>query len=97
MSINERAFIRTIVKWSKPATFLVVAIVLLAAGVFAYSVKTDAMTQVSQSHAEVRKTKSNLETVKTEKNEIKATLGSEVTQKDARIHQLEQENAELKG
>jgi len=52
----------------------------------------DAMTQLSQSQVETSKIESNLQVVKTQKEQ----LATEVQQKDARIQQLEEENSELK-
>lgn len=93
---NERAFIRTIVKWSKTAAILAVVAVLLVAYVFVQKVYAQPLADVShslnQSQQETSKIKSNLESVKTEKT----TLVKEVETKDAKILQLEQENASLK-
>ena len=80
-------------KWSKPAIILVVVAVLLIAAGFTQKVYAEAMAQVSQSQSEISKTKSHLEEVKSEK----VKLSEDVKSKDARIQQLEQENAELKG
>lgn len=72
--------------------FLIAVTVLLIAGVFTQKVHADAMAQVSQSQSEISKTRSHLETVKSEK----AKLDEDIQQKNARIHQLEKENSELK-
>lgn len=100
MSINERTFIRTIVKWSKPAALFAVSIVLLVAYVFVSTAHAESIkkqesyqAQLVESQKEAREIKSNLQEVKSKK----AKLESAVQQKDARIQQLEQENSELKG
>ena len=83
---------RTIVKWSKPAMFLIVASVLLAAVVLTQKAHAEAMAQVSQSQSEVSKIKSHLEQVRSEKAELAEVAES----RDARIQQLEKENSDLK-
>jgi len=60
--------------------------------VFVSKAHADAMTQLSQSQVETSKIESNLQVVKTQKEQ----LATEVQQKDARIQQLEEENSELK-
>ena len=96
MSTNERTFIRTIVKWSKPAVIFTVAIVLLAAYVFVQKAYAQPLAQVnhslSQTQQEASKTLTQLEDTKSEK----AKLESEVQVREEKITQLEQENAELK-
>ena len=96
ISTNERTFIRTIVKWSKPAVIFTVVIVLLAAYVFVQKAYAQPLEQVSyslvQTQKEVSKTLTQLEEEKSEK----AKLHSEVQVREQKITQLEQENAELK-
>jgi septal ring factor EnvC (AmiA/AmiB activator) len=99
MSTNERTFIRTIVKWSRSAAILATIIVLLVVGVFVQKVNADAIkkqesyqVQLVESQTKTSKIESNLTEVKTQKEQ----LATEVQTKDARIQQLEQENASLK-
>ena len=96
MSINERTFIRTIVKWSKSAVILAVVSVLLAAYVLVQKAYAQPLEQVSHSlvraQKEASKTLTQLEDVKSEK----AKLQSEVQVREEKITQLEKENAELK-
>ena len=96
MSINERTFIRTIVKWSKPAVIFTVVAVLLTAYVFVERVYAQPLEQTShslvQTRQEVSKTLTQLEKEKSEK----AKLHGEVQVREQKITQLEQENAELK-
>jgi uncharacterized protein YoxC len=96
MSTNERTNIRTIVKWSKPAVIFTVALVLLAAYVFVQKAYAQPLDQVShslnQSQQEAIKIKSNLQEVKSQKEQ----LATEVQTKEQKISQLEQENSELK-
>ena len=97
MSINERTFIRTIVKWSKSAVILAVVSVLLAAYVLVQKAYAQPLEQVSHSlvraQKEASKTKAQLETI----TEEKTKLNTEVQVRDEKIQQLEKENAELKG
>lgn len=87
---------RTIVRWSKPAVFLAVALVLLAAFASVKIAHAKSMDEVkyslSQSQQEVSKTKLHLEGVKSERQELEKS----VELKDDRIIQLEEENARLK-
>lgn len=96
MSINERTYIRTIVKWSKPAVIFTVATVLLAAYVFVQRAYAQPLAEVSyslnQTQKEASEIKSNLQTVKSQKSAIE----KEAEAKQQKITQLEQENAELK-
>lgn len=99
MSTNERTNIRTIVKWSRSAAVLATIIVLLVVGVFVQKVNADAIkkqesyqVQLQESQTKTSKIESNLKTVQTEKQQLATT----VSEKDARIQQLEQENAQLK-
>ena len=96
MSTNERTFIRTIVKWSKPAVIFTVALVLLAAYVFVERVYAQPLKQTSHSlvktRQEVSKTLTQLEKEQLEKTK----LHNEVQVREQKITQLEQENAELK-
>lgn len=99
MSTNERTNIRTIVKWSRSAAVLATIIVLLVVGVFVQKVNADAIkkqesyqVQLQESQTKTSKIESNLKTVQTEKQQLATT----VSEKDARIQQLEQENADLK-
>jgi len=99
MSTNERTFIRTIVKWSKEAVIVAVLTVLLVVGVFVQKAHAEAIqkqesyqVQLQESQTKASKIESNLKAVSTEKT----TLQKEVETKDARIQQLEQENADLK-
>lgn len=99
MSTNERTNIRTIVKWSRSAAILATIIVLLVVGVFVQKVNADAIkkqesyqVQLQESQTKTSKIESNLKTVQTEKQQLATT----VSEKDARIQQLEQENAQLK-
>lgn len=80
-------------KWSKGAVILAVISVLLVAYVFVDRVQAQSMAIISQSQQETSKIKTQLESVKTEKEK----LVTESQDKDAKIQQLEQENAELKG
>ena len=84
--INERTSIRTIVKWSKSAVICAVVIVLLVAYVFTSKAYAESTNNLVRSQQETSKIKSQ-----------KEKLLKESQQKDARIQQLEQENAELKG
>ena len=97
ISLNERTIIRTIVKWSKPAVILAVVSVLLAAFVFVKIAHAKSMDEVksslSQSQQEVSKTKSHLEDIKSENQELEKS----VEVKDEKIDQLKKENARLKG
>ena len=96
MSINERTYIRTIVKWSKPAVIFTVALALLAAYVFVQRAYAQPLVEVSNSLnktlKEASEIKSNLQTVKSQKSAIE----KEAEAKQQKITQLEQENAELK-
>ena len=96
MSTNERTFIRTIVKWSKPAVIFTVALVLLAAYVFVQKAYAQPLEQVSHSlvktQEEASKTLTQLEKEQSEKTK----LHSEVQVREQKITQLEQENSELK-
>lgn len=71
-------------------------IVLLVAYVFVSTAHAesmrDAQQSLAQSQEETSKIKSQLEEVQTDKVE----LSKQVTDKDARIQQLEEENSELK-
>lgn len=96
MSTNERTFIRTIVKWSKPAVIFTVALVLLAAYVFVHKAYAQPLEQVSHSLAQSQKEASKIESQFREVNSQKEQLSTVVVEKDAKIQQLEQENAELK-
>lgn len=94
---NERTNIRTIVKWSKTAAILATVTVLLVAYVFvqtahANSIKT-AEQMLFESQQETSKTKTQLKEVQSEKTK----LDTDIQVKAEKIHQLEQENAELKG
>ena len=83
-------------KWSKTAAILATVTVLLVAYVFVQTAHANSIQKAEQtlqeSQQETSKIKSNLNEVKTQKEQ----LATEVSQKDARIQQLEQENADLK-
>ncbi len=96
MSTNERTFIRTIVKWSKPAVIFTVALVLLAAYVFVQKAYAQPLEQVSHSLAQSQKEASKTYTQLEEEKSEKAKLHGEVQVREQKITQLEQENAELK-
>jgi preprotein translocase subunit SecF len=96
---NERTNIRTIVKWSKEAIIVMALTVLLVVGVFVQKAHAEAIrqqktyqVQLQESQAKTSKIESNLKTVQTEKQQLAVA----VSEKDARIQQLEQENADLK-
>lgn len=97
MSTNEGTFIRTIVKWSKPAAVLATVAVLLVAYVFIQKAHAQEITHVNsmvvKSQQETSKIESNLQEVKSQKN----TLEKAVEKKDNKIQQLKEENSELKG
>lgn len=73
--------------------------VLLVVGVFVQKAYAEAIrqqktyqVQLQESQAKTSKIESNLKTVQTEKQQLAVA----VSEKDARIQQLEQENADLK-
>ena len=68
-------------------------LVLLVAYVFTSKVYAESTDNLIRSQQETSKIKTQLNEVNSEKAEIEKSL----TEKDAKIQQLEQENAELKG
>ena len=96
MSTNERTFIRTIVKWSKPAVIFTVALVLLAAYVFVQKAYAQPLEQVSHSLVKTQEQASKTLTQLEKEQSEKTKLHSEVQVREQKITQLEQENSELK-
>lgn len=68
-------------------------IVLLVAYVFTSKVYAESTDNLIRSQQETSKIKTQLESVQSEKDKLE----TESKSKDAKIQQLEQENAELKG
>ena len=97
MSINERTFIRTIVKWSKSAAILAVVTVLLVVGVFVKTAHANSMAQAQQSIIQLQSKASKIETHLEESVKEAEALKQEVQVRDEKLQKLEQENAELKG